>query len=355
MENVSELYTLLHSDIPTSEKKTIIDIKTIAANIDTLHEDCLCLVNDLVRKHKLDTIDPEGKNYPLVRKFCLDYIKRQHPFVFATQIRKDYNEDYQIQASFKHLDMDPDKFWYLLLFCIFYVDSIMKRLIRKSPPVRKQLESFVDNVSKMNFDDKNWMNSAPKLSGTLSFCVDELNETKITIKDPYAIHLIASLINDYLNLKHDNFTNLQLDKEHPVLSGDEMYKFGKMSHVKIPFDQLSKPEELTEEQKAFYNLVLSDPYERYDKSEVDKIRLFKELVFDYINTASPTTKCVKDFFPDYDGNDNVKVTVSKWFLLSKLIYRLKYLRLQPKGNESKEKRSKSCLYNDPDFLKNYLK
>lgn len=353
MEKYTNLHTLLHNvdtpDYYKPDSQTIITIKAIVTKATTNGEDCLQLVNDLVRKHDLDTIDKD-----IVKRFCLEYILRKHSFVVASKLRKEYNEDYQIQASFKYLEMDPDKFWFLLQFCIFYVDILMKRKIRKMPSVRKQLESFVDNVSKMNFDNDNWMKSAPALSGTLSFCVDEIKDSKITIKNPYTIHLISSLINDFLKSLHDNNTNLQLDEEHPVLSGDVMHHFGKLSHVKIPFDQLSKPEELSEEQKAFYDLILSDPYV-YMESEKEKAKLFKDLAFDYINTKSPTTKCVKDFFPNYDGKDNIMVTASKWFLLSKLLYRLHYIRLQPKGKESKEERSKNCLYNDPDFLKNYIK
>ena len=95
MENYTKLHTLLHNvdtpDYYKPDSQTIITIKAIVTKATTNGEDCLQLVNDLVRKHHLDTIDKDGNNYPIVKRFCLEYILRKHSFVVASKLRKEYN------------------------------------------------------------------------------------------------------------------------------------------------------------------------------------------------------------------------------------------------------------------------
>ena len=366
----SRLKDLLDNGIPdynSLERQARNDKYKEIVSLDVRNEPCLELVNDFASKHiNKGATEKEREEYrtSVIKRFCLDYILKKRPFCRTAALKKDYYNDYEIQGSYQCFEIDPEKFWYLLLFCRFYVNALTGFIPIKKQSVREQLQSFVQEVSKMDFSSDNWINSYyPNHAGKISFYLDKDRKSLINITDPRTIHLLYMLIKKYLSDKHDKATSYSLDINNEL--NENIRSFINMSNkVSLPptFKELTDSisnKTLTEQQSKLFDIAEWQTYVSSEKTyQVKTISLMCYYLMAYIGNAKVTNKQMCDFFPEYNDKNNKdlyhhrsdRISVSKWFLLSRLIYKLKFLPIRTNDQKNNDR-----FYNDAHYLEDYLR
>lgn len=254
--------------------------------------------------------------------------------------RNDYFADKEVQASIKDYGIDPSQFWFFLQYCKYYVISKTKKLDKSYPSVRQDLEMLVSEITRMEFEDKDWTNAYPRYTGSLS--IDIEGSEKHSIIHYKTLHLLATIIQDYLEQKHSYETNLFLDNPEYMESRE---------FIKYMYCRGNK-DIMTEEEKEFYetyNPWLDNSLEtKYDTgANMRIVALFTYFVEQFLKDRNPQKKYVYEYYQDY--NHGIGINHNKLFLISKLLY----IMGPDIHGIDKEKRKK--LYDDPRYLKDCLR
>lgn len=196
-----------------------------------------------IDKFHIDSYDAEEENLleymtTVADKFCPDFIfeandnpipvDSQAPFIFKRRYNKQrlngnfrYGEymktsitnDETIQDIIRALGIDPEKFWYLLLFVYDYVmGSTQNTTALKDSPI-EEIEKFIEYVetNELSFDSLRGIEHSKPMVLTIK----KDREQKITITNPNTISLIASICKEALPTLPINslFNNEEADKE----------------------------------------------------------------------------------------------------------------------------------------------
>lgn len=196
-----------------------------------------------IDKFHIDCYDAEEENLleymtTVADKFCPDFIfesdgtpipvDSQAPFIFKRRYNQQklngnfhYEEymktsitnDETIQDIIRALGIDPDKFWYLLLFVYDYVmGSTQNTKALKDSPI-EEIEKFIEYVetNELSFDSLRGIEHSKPMVLTIK----KDREQKITITNPNTISLIASICKEALPTLPINslFNNEEADKE----------------------------------------------------------------------------------------------------------------------------------------------
>lgn len=196
-----------------------------------------------IDKFHIDCYDAEEENLleyitTVADKFCPDFIfesdgkpipvDSQAPFIFKRRYNQQkltgnfrYGEymktsitnDETIQDIIRALGIDPEKFWYLLLFVYDYVmGSTQNTTALKDSPI-EEIEKFIEYVetNELSFDSLRGIEHSKPMVLTIK----KDREQKITITNPNTISLIASICKEALPTLPINslFNNEEADKE----------------------------------------------------------------------------------------------------------------------------------------------
>lgn len=124
----------------------------------------------------------EVRNIPFGATSCMVIFKhRYNTNSFTKKLSyTEFVQDYTIKQLIKELDLDIDKFWLLVLFCLDYCDSLFYQgTAMKLNPV-EQLRLLVDNIR-----------IAPEGDMSLIF---KSSKSKANLDDTRAIHFIATAV-----------------------------------------------------------------------------------------------------------------------------------------------------------------
>lgn len=196
-----------------------------------------------IDKFHIDSYDAEEENLleymtTVADKFCPDFIfesdgnpipvDSQAPFIFKRRynqqklngnfrygeyLKTSITNDETIQDIIRALGIDPDKFWYLLLFVYDYVTgSTQNTTAFKDSPI-EEIEKFIEYVetNELSFDSLRGIEHSKPMVLTIK----KDREQKITITNPNTISLIASICKEALPTLPINslFNNEEADKE----------------------------------------------------------------------------------------------------------------------------------------------
>lgn len=196
-----------------------------------------------IDKFHIDCYDAEEENLleyitTVADKFCPDFIfesdgkpipvDSQAPFIFKRRYNQQklngnfrYGEytktsitnDETIQDIIRALGIDPEKFWYLLLFVYDYVmGSTQNTTALKDSPI-EEIEKFIEYVetNELSFDSLRGIEHSKPMVLTIK----KDREQKITITNPNTISLIASICKEALPTLPINslFNNEEADKK----------------------------------------------------------------------------------------------------------------------------------------------
>ena len=285
-------------------------------------------------------LESEGK-YMEVQDFLIELINtlNKAPGIIYSQQRKMYYENKEVLASIRDLNIDPDQFWYLLQFCKYYVFSHTKNLNKTYQSIRADLKMLVDEISKMEFENEDWRVSYPRRSGGLTINIDNNSHRHIT--NYRTLHLLSSIIQDYLNRKQDYDTSVHLDM--PTIQESKDF-------VRYMYCRRNK-EKLTDEEVNFYETY--DPWNddsketKYDtRATMRRVALFTYYIEQFLKGKKGHKEYVHEYYPDY--NHGVGICHEKIFLISKLIYIMGDIHDIPR-----EKRHK--LLDNNHYLKDCLR
>ena len=142
--------------------------------------------NGKIHKHKLTEEEREElMNRPLLYSECMDIFKdRYNSNAFLKKFTyEEYIKNKDIQNLVKHLELDVDKFWLLILFIFDYCSSVFHigRTIKLT--AIQQLQNLVDIINYRGDDTM-----------TLNF---ECGKNKFKVDNPDAIRFIKDAIIDY--------------------------------------------------------------------------------------------------------------------------------------------------------------
>ena len=261
----------------------------------------------------LGLIESEEK-YLEVQDFLRYLIYTHHKPVGLSYIKqyKAYYNDKGVLATIKDFGFDPEQFWYLLHFCKYYVNSRTKNLDKSYPSVREDLEMLVNEISKMEFDNIDWRISLPRTKGELSIKVDKKQHKII---HHTTLHLLSTIVQEYLDKKHDYDTDYHLNV-HELQISDKLIKYLYCRH------NISK---LTVEEKEFYNTY--NPFNKEDvretqydsRSNMRRVALFTYYIEHYLDGRVGHKNYVYEIYTDYD-NHSEGINHDKLFLISQLLY-----------------------------------
>lgn len=113
---------------------------------------------------------------------------------------EDYLKNKEVQDTLKELDIDPEKFWYYLLFAydFSYCKCVVGTVVKKSPA--EQLQKFIDAI------DDNTIEGNKVVFKKESKIILSIKGKRIIIDNPEAIYCLALLCEKGLNsIKSDTF------------------------------------------------------------------------------------------------------------------------------------------------------
>lgn len=303
----------------------------------------LSLVNDFARKRHLAEEYDDGNNLAVVGRFCGTHIWsfRDNTFrtIYGTQWRL-FKQDYEVLASIKDYNLDPDQFWYLLLFCKKYVDKLTTNLSIFRPSVDEELNTIVAAINGMAFNSSDWTTAYPKEMGKLEVTIS--GKKKCVITGHNTLHLLSELISNFQNKYHTEVEEFHLYSH-----------FDKESEKEMRWEYLNGKECLSEEEKVELQTIEKDIVIGVDtdglyneRSDYQKIALFKYFIIDYLNRAEPKKQNIDVY---YDYKKGYATINNKLFLISKLIKYIYNYGIKWSGVDLKK------LYNNRDCLKNNIK
>ncbi len=353
-----DLENLSYEEVEQIEK----DIKAIISTEALEKESSLSLVLDFYMKniyykivdglwevgdmYAIGLMESELK-YDEVQKFLLKLIYSLHKPIGTSYIkqRELYNNDKELLASIRDFGLEPEQFWFLLQFCKYDVISQTKNLDKAYPSIKEDLEMLMNEIAKMEFDDKDWRVSLPRTNGELIIKVGSNEQHKIFHHT--TLHLLYIIIKEYLDRKHDHDTDIHLNLH-------ELQKSNNLIRYLYCMRNKSK---LSIEEKNFYdsyNPFFNEDYRetKYNsKSSMRIIALFTYYIEQFLKEREvqkqDKKKYVYEYYPDY--NPAVGINHSKLFLISKLLY---IMGADIHGIEM-SKRHK--LYDDSHYLKDCLR
>jgi hypothetical protein len=139
-----------------------------------------------IHKHKLTEEEREElMNRPLLYSECMDIFKdRYNSNAFLKKFTyEDYIKNKDIQNLVKHLELDADKFWLLILFIFDYCSSVFHIGKTIKLTAIQQLQNLVDIINYRGDDTM-----------SLNF---ECGKNKVKVDNPDAIRFIKDAILDY--------------------------------------------------------------------------------------------------------------------------------------------------------------
>ena len=142
--------------------------------------------NGKIHKHKLTEEEREElMNRPLLYSECMDIFKdRYNSNAFLEKFTyEEYIKNKDIQNLVKHLELDVDKFWLLILFIFDYCSSVFHIGKTIKLTAIQQLQNLVDIINYRGDDTM-----------TLNF---ECGKNKFKVDNPDAIRFIKDAIIDY--------------------------------------------------------------------------------------------------------------------------------------------------------------
>ena len=109
-----------------------------------------------------------------------------------------YKANNDIQTTIIGLGMDPDKFWYALLFIKDYTDGECAQEYKKESFPISELRKFVETISNYEIAECNPLIEEVQFSKEIELSILVDDKTEITIKSPNAIKYIQSLCRNSL-------------------------------------------------------------------------------------------------------------------------------------------------------------
>ena len=338
-----ELETLLkegilyyHKGFRAYKPKEIESIKTEILKMDVTSVPCLTMVNKFVEDNSnIRHYKDEGKNYYCIRKFCLDYILKEGVFakLESYENRKKYDEDYVVLAMIRCYKHDPDQFWFMLQFLIFYVEALTTNVPKTLPSVKDQLLSLADSIlSNLDYNKEDWKKGYPKYTGKLSFFKEDSKNPKISITDYRTLHYLSVFIKTHFEKADDP----ALDELHFKETREDIM-IGYLGSKIITLRKQGDENKINEVKPTFLSVIDKGPFEiTEDSSDAKTLAIFAYFFLHVVLGHNPLrNKGIIDFYPEYqppmDPNTGfvpnpitMIVTTNRWVLFSKLIYRLNY-------------------------------
>ena len=306
--------------------------------VDPLLEYVSKFINEIL----LNVTDNNVHTISYVRLYCRHQILNLQKRTQYKEYRYRYNNDVDIQTTIDYYRLDKDKFWHLLQFCKYYVDSLHEKATYKIPSIKEQLESFVDMANKMNYTSDDWIRAYPEHQGSLYLKIGDKKHTEI--KDPRTIHLLSIIISNYLKRidNVDRETKKQLEKVQEAytdINGRIAYLISK--GVTIPYKQLNGVG-LKGEQKELYNLCKKRDKDTLVKKHGEKKKT--ALLAYYMDSY---LKIIKSNQKKHNAQ-KTNLSTDNYLLIARLLVIIHYL--PPKICDDKEY---TALYSDK-FKREYL-
>lgn len=107
---------------------------------------------------------------------------------------EEYIKDQNIQGTLEGLKLDPEKFWYLLLFIFDYTCCACFETLTHSEPANKQIEKLIKAINE---------NKSAKLTLTIK-------DKKIVIDEPYVLEHLSSILDAGLDRDDYMYNNVSL-------------------------------------------------------------------------------------------------------------------------------------------------
>ncbi len=329
-KGLSEYYEDNYQSLNLQQRK---EIRTEIMHMNVCEVTSLALVMDFANKHEISKSKYDEVNNPyFIRKFCFDYIVGNAPFDNYKDKQSYYSGDHSVLQSIEAFNLDTKQIWFLLMFCIYYVDYKTRNIVYKSLSIRKQLKSIVDEVAKMIFSGDNWILDYPKHVGTLTLKVEGRSE--IEINDVRTIHLLSSLIQHFLKEDHDVETTEALNKRNNVFSR-KMIEFAYINRtrrkMKIPFKKINDAKYIASKAPNYYKIITADTYNTHEDMTLKRVALFKFYVIEYFNE--------NNYNKQYEYTIN-SYTKSPYFIISKLLSILDYWGIKRTNKENEYQKNK---------------
>lgn len=338
--------SVYYENLESLSREEQTDLLNQIFSINVSNEPVLALVNDFALKHKLFTdILDDNDNLFKVQSFCGNHIvSLNKPYKKAEyNYRRDrYYNDNDLMETLNYFDLDKDQFWYLTLFCWYYVNSLTTKLCYTSPTIEKELNLIVDGIKSMEFNQSDWREAYPKYPGQITLNI-EGQQKPYKVCNPQTLNVLSVLIKQFLAQKHDEYTDFALT------CGGYTDKEGIRIKYLEGLESKSAEEEKDYRKKSL-EYYMADAYD-FDDSETRRLALFHY----YMKTSIETPTEEKE---DTNNQSLFKITHSKTFLISKMIYILNILPTN--GNNESEKQTEAekkllPYYNDRRYFVDKIK
>lgn len=127
-------------------------------------------------------------------------------FVYEDYIRTDRNDNENVIDIIRALGIDIEKFWYLLLFVVDYVDGSTVKTLRCNPSPKQEIERLIDFVesNEDSFSKFSGMKHRQPMKLTL-----QIKGHRLIIDNPNTISAIAEMCRQTVpEIRYGNFLNL---------------------------------------------------------------------------------------------------------------------------------------------------
>lgn len=193
---------------------------------------------------------PSGMTYLYYGDECLDFAEAYFLNNVDVHFKENYLRNHYVTDALKHYQIDLSEFWYLLIYLKSKVDRSKKVPMSYETTPNDDLKRLSDEIKKMEFENLYEMHSESKYDGALYFKL-ELQKKTICIDNPYSLHFIAKLIDDYIPKVEDidafNVRCFKTDKdikrkllnleEKSSLTNDEELEYKSLLRKETPYGQ----------------------------------------------------------------------------------------------------------------------
>lgn len=219
----------------------------------------------------------------------------------------------EVIAQLLAFNLDPEKFWYALLWLMQYVNEKAESKYVKYKSASKCIEEFIDTIDK-----------EADLKKTICTILLETQEKSgknvLKINNPLVAKIISELLSNHLSEVKDSLNII--NKEN--YTAEERYWID------------------NELEKRSHHLFINEDKEVNRKYE--RLFLFRKFITPYLDRQPKMrNKCIKDFIESFPGR-NYAVNVNKDELIAKLLWVVGFI---PKDEYNK--------WNKPDTLRVNLK
>lgn len=231
---------------------------------------------------KLDALNKEL--FALIEKKRNEYYQKHPPFESLYQ-------DDKIQDVINHFGLNPDKFYYLVLFIADYVNSGYKKPYDVTPPIDQVLE--LSNRIKEQ-----------QPGARLVFNKGKGQDYKV--ENPISIKHIAKAIDCYIN---------QLDPD----SDDYKELYAQLLRIEVKELRLNLVDPVTNEKSSKETVISSYDFKTQKLDDGYKHYAFCFLLHWFMDKHNKVNR-------EFQLNCNSRYSVDKWLFASRLIYALGWVK-----------------------------